>query len=420
LVCSGRPWSVVADLGLLKHSGGEMPKIIAQTGDDAVAEAMRQINPDVVVAYPITPQTEIVQYFSEFVAQGKVKTEFNCVESEHSAMSACIGASAAGGRVMTATSSQGLAYMWEVVYIAASYRLPIVMPVVNRALSGPINIHCDHSDTMGARDSGWIQIFSENVQESYDNTIQAVRIAEHKGVLLPVMVTLDGFIISHAMERFEMLDDEIVQRFIGEYKSEHSLLNTGHPVTYGPLQLFDYYMEQKRQQHEVMKFVPGVVLEVAKDFEKVSKRKYGLFEEYKMDDADFGIVVLGSTAGTAKTVVDKLRDDGLRVGLLKVRLFRPFPAAEIANSLSHLKAVAVLDRSDTFGGLGGPLFEEVCASLFNYQFPEGLRIPVVNYIYGLGGRDINLDHIKKVYADLSEIVQTGKIKELVQYLGVRE
>lgn len=397
-----------------------MPKIIARTGDDAVAEAIRQINPDVVAAYPITPQTEIVQYFSEFVAQGRVKTEFMCAESEHSAMSACIGASAAGGRVMTATSSQGLAYMWEVVYIAASYRLPIVMPVVNRALSGPINIHCDHSDTMGARDSGWIQIFSENVQESYDNTIQAVRIAEHKDVLLPVMVTLDGFIISHAMERLEILDDEIVEKFVGEYKSQYPLLNKEHPVTCGPLQLFDYYMEQKRQQHEVMKSVPGAVLEVAKDFEKISKRKYGLFEEYKMDDADLGIVVLGSAAGTAKTVVDKLREEGLRAGLLKIRMFRPFPAVEIANSLSHLKAVAVLDRSDTFGGLGGPVFEEVCGSLFSYQFPNGCRIPVVNYIYGLGGRDVNLDHIKKVYIDLNEIIQTGKIKELVQYLGVRE
>ncbi|OIO03487.1 pyruvate ferredoxin oxidoreductase [Candidatus Desantisbacteria bacterium CG_4_10_14_0_8_um_filter_48_22] len=397
-----------------------MPKIIARTGDDAVAEAMRQINPDVVAAYPITPQTEIVQFFSDFVANGKVKTELLCPESEHSAMSACIGASAAGGRVMTATSSQGLAYMWELVYIAASYRLPIVMPVVNRALSGPINIHCDHSDSMGARDSGWVQIFSENIQEAYDNTIQAVRIAEHANLLLPVIVTLDGFIISHAMEQFEILDDDTVQKFVGEYKPEYSLLDAKHPITYGPLQLFDYYMEQKKQQHEVIKSASSVVLQIASEFEKISKRKYELFEEYRMDDADIGIVVLGSASGTAKTVADKLREQGLRAGVLKIRLFRPFPAAELANSLSHLKALAVLDRSDTFGGLGGPVFEEVCASLYNYQFPDGHKIPAVNYIYGLGGRDVTLDHIEKVYRDLEGISRTGKINNLIQYLGVRE
>jgi len=397
-----------------------MPKIIARTGDDAVAEAMRQIDPDVVAAYPITPQTEIVQFFSDFVSQGKVKTELITVESEHSAMSACVGASAAGGRVMTATSSQGLALMWEIVFIASSYRLPIVMPVVNRALSGPINIHCDHSDTMGARDSGWIQIFSENIQEAYDNTIMAVRIAEHKDVMLPVMVMQDGFIISHAMEAFELMDDEVVKRFVGDYKPEYSLLDPAHPISVGPLQLFDYYMEQKKQQNEVMKIVSGVVNDVSKDFEKISKRKYGLFEEYKMDDADLGIVAIGSTAGTVKHVIDILREKGMKVGLLKIRLFRPFPAVEIANCLSHLKAVAVLDRSDTFGGVGGPVFEEICASLFNYQFPEEHKIPVVNYIYGLGGRDINIDHITKVYDDLKEISETKKIKELIQYLGVRE
>jgi len=310
--------------------------------------------------------------------------------------------------------------MWELVYIAASYRLPIVMPVVNRALSGPINIHCDHSDSMGARDSGWVQIFSENIQEAYDNTIQAVRIAEHANLLLPVIVTLDGFIISHAMEQFEILDDDTVQKFVGEYKPEYSLLDAKHPITYGPLQLFDYYMEQKKQQHEVIKSASSVVLQIASEFEKISKRKYELFEEYRMDDADIGIVVLGSASGTAKTVADKLREQGLRAGVLKIRLFRPFPAAELANSLSHLKALAVLDRSDTFGGLGGPVFEEVCASLYNYQFPDGHKIPAVNYIYGLGGRDVTLDHIEKVYRDLEGISRTGKINNLIQYLGVRE
>ncbi len=389
---------------------------VGKTGNEAVAEAMRQINPDVVAAYPITPQTEIVQIFSSFVANGKVDTEFVTVESEHSAMSATVGASAAGARAMTATSANGLAFMWEVVYIAAAMRLPIVMPVVNRALSGPLNIHCDHSDTMGARDSGWIQIFSENAQEAYDNTIQALRIAENSNVLLPVMVTMDGFIISHAMEVMEILEDEKVREFIGEYVPENPLLDVDNPVTIGPIDLQDWNFEHKRQQAEAMRNAKPVILEVAKDYAKLTGREYGLFEEYRMEDAEVAVVVLGSTAGTAKAVVDELRADGVRAGLLKIRVFRPFPAEDIAEALKDVKAVAVMDRSDSFNAVGGPVFGDVRSALYDVE--NGPRI--VDYIYGIGGRDVTPDHIRTVYADLAKIADTGQVENLLTYLGVRE
>lgn len=390
-------------------------EFVAKTGNEVVAEAMRQINPDVVAAYPITPQTEIVQLFSNFVADGLVDTEFVTVESEHSAMSAVIGAAAAGARAMTATSANGLALMWEVVYIAASMRLPIIMPVVNRALSGPINIHNDHSDTMGARDSGWIQIFSENSQEAYDNVIQAVRISEHKDVLLPTMVTMDGFIISHAMENVELLPDDVVKSFIGTYKPDYSLLDVDHPITMGPLDFTDWYFEHKRQQAEAMRNAKQVILDVAKEYAKVSGREYGLFEKYMLDDAEIAVVVLGSTAGTAKAVVKELRANGIKAGLLKIRVFRPFPAAEIAEALKNVKAVAVMDKSDSFNAVGGPVFVDVRSALYDVGGPK-----VVNYIYGLGGRDVDLAQINKVYTDLSKIAETGQVGDLVTYLGVRE
>ena len=393
-----------------------MSRIVGLTGDETAAEAMRQINPDVLAAYPITPQTETVQRFSEFVANGLVSTEMVRVESEHSAMSACVGAAAAGARAMTATSANGLALMWEIVYIAASYRLPIVMAVVNRALSGPINIHCDHSDSMGARDSGWIQLYSENCQEVYDNLIQAVRIGEDKDVLLPVMVTFDGFIISHAMERVEILEDEEVKSFIGEFRNPHSLLDIDHPVTYGPLDLYDYYFEHKRQQIEAMEKAPSVIKKVGREFGKLSGRPYDLLEKYKTEEAELIIVAAGSTAGTVKVVVDELREENVKAGLLKIRAFRPFPYQEIAQVLKEAKAVAVLDRSASFGAQGGPLFLEVRSSLFE----KDRRPPVINYIYGLGGRDIKIEQIKRVYEDLEEIAMGRRSTQPVSYLGVRE
>lgn len=394
-----------------------MSQLVALDGNNAVAEAMRQINPDVVAAYPITPSTAIPQGFSQFVADGRVDTEFVTVESEHSAMSACIGASAAGGRVMTATASAGLALMWEMLYIAASNRLPIVMPVVNRALSGPINIHCDHSDTMGARDAGWIQLFSENAQEAYENVIQAVKIAEHPDVLLPVMVMQDGFITSHALERVKIHSDEKVREFIGTYTPKYPLLDIDNPVTYGPLDFYDYYFEHKRQQVEAMRHAKRVVLDVADEFATAFDRRYGYFETYQLDDAEIAIVVLSSTAGTARNAVDEMRKKGVKAGLLKPRMFRPFPGKEITDALSHVQVIGVMDRSITFGGMdnGGPLWLELLAA----GQLHGLKAPIVDYVFGLGGRDIAPAEIETVFDGLQEIKETGEVKRSVTYLGVR-
>jgi len=398
-------------------------KRIALTGNEAAAWAMKQINPDVVAAYPITPQTEIMQIFADYVADGEVDTELVTVESEHSAMSACIGSEAAGARTMTATSSQGLALMWEMLYIAAGLRLPIVMPMVNRALSSPINIHCDHSDSMGARDTGWIQLYAENAQEVYDNVIQAIRIAEHPDLLLPVMINLDGFIISHALEPVEAFTNEEVRAFIGKHKPAYSLLDVDNPITVGALDLTDYYFEHKRSEVEPMLHATDVIEQVAADFAQKFGRRYELFDEYWMEGADFAIVVLGSTAGTAKVVVDELRNRGIRAGLIKLRVFRPFPHKQLADVLSGLKAVAVMDRSEGMAGMGGPVFHEVRSALYDYE----PRPAIVNYVYGLGGRDITLNHINTVYEDLMDISRNGKhakgrttVGDLVTYLGVRE
>ncbi|RME66242.1 MAG: pyruvate ferredoxin oxidoreductase [Nitrospirae bacterium] len=391
------------------------PKLQAVTGNQAIAEAMRQINPDVCAAYPITPSTEVMQRFAAFVANGKVDTELVTVESEHSAMSACIGASAAGGRVMTATSSQGLALMWEMLFIASGMRLPIVMTLVNRALSAPINIHGDHSDGMGARDCGWVQLWSENGQEAYDNLLQAVRIAEHPDVRLPAMVCLDGFIISHSIESMEFLPDDVVKDFVGEFKPVYPLLDVDNPVTYGPLVLPDYYMEFKRQQHEAMKNAKRVVLEIAKEFEKVSGRSYGYFEEYKLEDADIAIVVMNSAAGTTKDIIDEFRNQGLKVGLLKPRLFRPFPYEEVADALSNAKVIAVLDRAESFGGFG-PVYMEIAAAMTT----KGLAPLMFNRIYGLGGRDYMPEHAREVIEQAKKVLDSGKIDIQKDYLGVRE
>lgn len=386
------------------------------SGNEAVAVAMKQINPDVVAAFPITPSTEVPQYFASFVSDGAVDTEFVPVESEHSAMSACIGAEAAGARTMTATSANGLALMWEMLYIAASSRLPITLAAVNRALSGPININNDHSDTMGARDSGWIQLYGETNQEAYDNFIQAVKIGEHPDVMLPVMDCFDGFITSHAVETIELIEDEKVKAFVGDYNPEYYLNDAKNPVAMGPLDLPLHYFEHKKQQADAMRAAKKVILEVAEEFEKMTGRKYGLFEEYKMDDAEMAVVVINSTAGTAKFVVDQLREQGVKAGLVKIRVYRPFPAEELAEALKGCKAIAVLDKADSFNAAGGPLFTDVTSAL--YGRAEGIK--VINYIYGLGGRDVKTNDIEKVYADLAEIVKSGKVESVYNYLGVRE
>jgi len=382
------------------------------TGNSAIAYAMKQINPDVCAAYPITPSTQIVEEFSSYVADGAVDTEFITVESEHSAMSACIGASAAGARVMTATSSQGLALMWEMLYIASGMRLPIVLTNVNRALSAPINIHCDHSDSMGARDSGWIQLYSETVQEAYDNLLQAVRIAEHKDVLLPVMVCLDGFITSHAIENISLIDDAEVREFIGEYRAEHSLLDTDNPVTYGAMTLPDTYIEFKLQQSEAIARAKDVVSEIGKEFWKKFGREYGLMEKYRLDDAEVAIVILSSAAGTTKVTVDELRKAGKKVGILRPRLFRPFPFREIADALKNVKVVAVLDRVDSMNGFGGPLFNEVRSALYELE----KRPKVISRVFGLGGRDYTVKDAVQVFNELVKVAETGKVEMLTKYI----
>ncbi len=367
----------------------------ALTGAQAVAEAMRQANPDVVAAYPITPQTPIVEQFASFVANGIVDTEMIPVESEHSAMSCTVGAAAAGARAMCATASQGLALMWEVVAAVPGLRLPIVMPIVNRALSAPINIHCDHSDAMGATTIGWIQIYSENAQEAYENTLLAIRLAEHKDVLLPVMVMQDGFIISHGVENVEVFDDEAVKNFVGERKPDRYLLDVDHPYTIGPLALPDYYFEIKRQQEAAMENALKVYLEVGKELSQISGHDYPYFEEYKTEDAEAVIVILSSAAGTAKDAVDELRSEGKKVGLVKPKLFRPFPYKEMRKALERFKAIGVLDRSMAFGAYA-PLYTEVRNALFESENRPKLQ----SYIFGLGGKDIFKSDIKKVFDEL--------------------
>ncbi len=337
-------------------------KTVAVTGNQAVAEALRQISPDVMAAYPITPSTEIMQRYTEFVSNGKVDTEIILVESEHSAMSACIGASAAGGRVATATSAQGLALMWEMLHIASGYRLPILIALVNRALSAPLNIHADHSDGMGTRDTGWIQLYSENAQEAYDNTVMAYRIAEHMDVRLPIMVCMDGFIISHSIESMVFLPDDEVKKFVGEHKTVNPLLDIDHPTSIGALVLPDYYMEHKRAQHEATTKVKKVSLDVSAEFKKISGRDYGLFEAYRLDDAEVVLIALSSAAGTIKDEIDRYREKGVKAGLLKPRLFRPFPYEEVGAALKNAKAICVMDRADSLGGFG-PLFMEIASAL---------------------------------------------------------
>ena len=381
----------------------------ALTGDYAVAEAMRQINPCVVAAYPITPQSQIMEKFSQFVADGKVETELVTVESEHSAMSACIGASASGVRAMTATSSVGLALMWEVCGAAAGLRLPIVMPVVNRALSAPINIHCDHSDSMGARDLGWLQIYSETAQEAYEHTLLAVRLAE--AVMLPAMVMQDGFVTSHGVEKVRIFSDDKVKKFLGEYKSKYGLLIPGKPVTYGAIELQDYYFETFSQRLEAMKNVLKIYPKIARELRRVTGNSYPYIEEYQTKGADVVIVVLNSTAGTTKVVVDKLRQQGKKVGLLKMRMFRPFPYEEVGRALRKVKRVAVLDRSTSIGA-EAPIYGEVKSALYNV----GVNIPIESYLFGMGGRDIYEKEIEQVFLDLLK----GKMSGEQRYIGLRK
>ena len=384
------------------------------SGNEAVAVAMRQINPDVMGAFPITPSTEIPQYFSKYIADGLVDTEFVAVESEHSAMSTCIGASAAGARAITATSSAGLALMWELLYVAASSRLPITMAVVNRALTGPININNDHSDSMGCRDTGWIQIYAENNQEVYDNYLQAMPIAE--SCRLPVMICQDGFITSHAVENIELLEDADVKAFVGEYQPAHYLLKAENPLAVGPYGVSPYYMEIKKAQAEAMKEAKAKILEVGKAFGEISGRSYGFFETYCMEDAAYAVVVIGSSAGTGKAAVDVLRAAGKKVGLIKLRVFRPFPMEELAQALSRVKAVAVMDKCEGFSACGGPVFAETRSALYDLEN----RPMAVNYVYGLGGRDVTIATFEEIFDDLFAMTETGEVGQVYRHIGVRD
>jgi pyruvate ferredoxin oxidoreductase alpha subunit len=372
-------------------------EILAVTGNQAVAMAMKQIDPDVVAAYPITPQTDIVQQFSQYVADGVVKAEFVTVESEHSAMSACIGSAASGARTMTATSSAGFAYMWEVLFIAASMRQPIVMTTVSRALSGPINIHCDHSDSMGGRDAGWIQIYNEDAQEAYDATIMSFPIAEHADVRLPLMNMYDGFIISGAIGPLTPLSDGEVRDFIGEAPAAATLLDPGHPVTMGPFDgLHGWYFEHKIAQQRAMDRALPVIQATYDRYAELTGRQYNHLMTYDMDDADIALVVIGSAAGNSRSVAAKLRQEGLKVGVIKPRTFRPFPAAELAHALGKVKAVGIMDRADSYGAMGGPLYLESLAALYRY----GVHTKAVNFLYGLGGREIYPQNIEDAFRTL--------------------
>lgn len=403
-------------------------EVLGLNGDEAVAYAVKQSDVDVVAAYPITPQTIIVEKLSEYVANGEVNTEFVCTESEHSAMAACLAAAATGARTFTATASAGMALMHEMLFVTSGCRAPVVMAVANRALSAPLNIHGDHSDAMAERDSGWVQIYAENAQEVYDSLLQAFRIAEHLDVQLPVLVGLDGFTLSHTLENVQVLADDVVSKFVGtrqlptvlthEGKTVPYKLDPNNPMTMGPVALPNYYFEFKRQQEEAMKNSLKVIQQIHDEYAELSGRGYGngLVEKYKLDDAEIAIVCLGSTAGTVKTVVDVLREEGVKAGLLRIRAFRPFPADEIAKELAKTKAIAVMDKSMSFGGNGGALFQEVRHVLYDVQ----THPYVVDYIYGLGGRDTSQAQMRKIYEDLQKISQTKRVDELIKYVGLRE
>jgi pyruvate ferredoxin oxidoreductase alpha subunit len=400
----------------------------ALNGDEAVALAVKQSDVDVIAAYPITPQTIIVEKLSEYVANNEIETEYVCTESEHSAMAACLAASATGARVFTATASAGLALMHEMLFVTSGCRAPVVMAVANRALSAPLNIHGDHSDAMAERDSGWIQIYAENAQEVYDSVIQAFRIAEHLDVQLPVMVGLDGFTLSHTLENVQTLSDETVKDFVKtrqfpmvlthEGKTVPFKLDPDTPLTIGPVALPNYYFEFKRQQEEAMKNAMTVIQQIHDEYAQLTGRAYGdgLLEQYKLGDAEIAVICVGSTAGTAKAVIDELRNSGVKAGLLRIRTYRPFPAEAIVKALGKAKAVAVMDRSMSFGGRGGAVFHEVRHALYD----SATRPYVVNYIYGLGGRDTSPIQIKKIFDVLQKILQTKHVEDLVHYIGLRE
>ena len=390
-------------------------KVLSANGNQMVAEAYRQAEPDALFAYPITPQTTIVENFAKYVANGRVHTEYVTVESEHSSMSACIGSCAAGARTFTATSSQGLAYMVEELPIASGMRLPIILANANRAISAPININCDHSDVMLAANCSWLMFFAENAQEAYDNTLIAIRSAEDRRVLLPAITALDGFITTHAMERCELMDDAIVADFVGERDALYPLLDTANPVAMGSYTNAEPHYEVKKSQRAAMEAARAVIKEYGDKWAQVSGRAFDMVDCYECDDAEYVVVVIGSCAGNVRHVARQLRAQGKKVGVARIRVYRPFPAAELVQALGSAKAVAVLDRSETYGGQMGPLALETAAALFK----AGKSLPLKNYLYGLGGPDITLADMERVYSEL-EGVAAGSVDTSIAYLGAKK
>ncbi|MGD0645928.1 MAG: transketolase C-terminal domain-containing protein [Candidatus Bathyarchaeia archaeon] len=397
-------------------------------GDEAVAFAVKQCDVDVVAAYPITPQTIIVEKFSEYVANGEVQTEFVCTESEHSAMTACLAASVTGARTFTASASAGLALMHEMLFVTSGSRAPVVMAVANRALSSPLNIHGDQSDSMAERDSGWIHIYVENPQEAYDSIIQAFKIAEDLDVSLPIIVGLDGFTVSHTLEKVDILPEDTVKQFIGNRPLPNVLTHEGkmapfkldpeNPMTMGPIAFQNYYFEFKRQQEEGMNNALKRIQEVNSEYAQITGRSYGngLIDAYKLEDAEIAVVCVGSTSGTLKVIVDELRHEGVKAGLLRLRTFRPLPVEELRKALGNVVAIAVMDKSMSFGGFGGAVFHEVRHSLYdNKKHPT-----IVNYIYGLGGRDSSPRELRTIFEELTHIARTGNVESQIHYLGLRE
>ncbi len=377
------------------------------SGNIAVAEAIKRIDLDLVSAYPITPQTHVVEYISQYCADGEMNANFVKVESEHSALSVCAGAAAAGSRTFTATASQGLALMHEVLFAVAGCRLPIVMSVSNRALSAPLNIWCDHSDAMAERDSGWIQLYCENAQEAFDTTIQAFRIAEHKNVYLPVMINLDGFFLSHTYEKLLLEDKESVQEFVPEYKPKFKL-DPDFPSAVGAYAFPEYYTEFKRQQADGMHCALRAIPRIGEEFGKKFGRSYGLIEEYMTDDAEVVLITMGSIAGAAKSVVEELRSHGKKAGHIKLRTFRPFPKEELKAALKNASIAGVLDRSISLGS-GGPAATEIRAAL---------DIPVLGFIAGLGGRDILVEELKHMFEICEDALKKKQFFDC-KFVGVR-
>lgn len=394
----------------------ELQKVEVWDGNMAASHALRQAQVDVVAAYPITPSTPIVQNYGSFVSNGNIDGEFVMVESEHAAMSGCVGAAAAGGRVATATSSQGFALMIEVLYQASGMRLPIVLNLVNRALASPLNVNGDHSDMYLGRDTGWINLCTYNPQEAYDFNLMGFKIAEDMRVRLPLIVNQDGFICSHTAQNVFPLSDDEAYKFIGDYKPHNAMLDFNKPVTYGSQTEEDWHFEHKAQLHNAIMNSYSVIEEVFEEFYKLTGRKYNIVEQYDASDADLVIVALGTTVESARVASRKMREQGLKTGVVSIRSLRPFPYKALGEVLKNAKAVAMLDRSSPAGAMG-MLFNEVAACVYQ---TNGNRPILSNYIYGLGGRDLTQKHLEQVYTDLDKNAKAGELTHPTQqFLGLR-